>query len=181
MIVVARHGQTDWNIEGRLQGQRDVSLNSRGLKQAQTLAENLQEFKIDRIFCSPLARAKETAQVIFDAGIGTQETVHFIPNLCEISFGTCEGKRKDEGLAEFLKEREQDKWNHKFPKGESYAELYERVRKTLNYIEATYSQDKNIVFIAHEGVNRMIAKYYLGLSNELTLRMKQPNGMMWLL
>ena len=66
-IVIARHGETDWNAEKRLMGQTDIHLNENGRKQAKSLKEELKSFNFDICFSSPLARAKETAEIICDS------------------------------------------------------------------------------------------------------------------
>ncbi|MBI5497474.1 MAG: histidine phosphatase family protein [Deltaproteobacteria bacterium] len=63
-VVVVRHGETDWNVAGRMQGHTDTDLNERGRAQAQALAELLVEEGIGRIIASDLARARQTAQII---------------------------------------------------------------------------------------------------------------------
>lgn len=64
MIYLVRHGQTDWNIEHRIQGQTDVPLNATGRAQAVELSEKLSNFNIQKIISSDLSRAKETAEII---------------------------------------------------------------------------------------------------------------------
>ena len=61
---VIRHGETDWNLEHKVQGKADISLNSKGIEQSEITKEKLENEKIDLIICSTLARAKETAQMI---------------------------------------------------------------------------------------------------------------------
>ena len=63
-IILVRHGETDWNISGRLMGQKDVPLNSRGRAQAETLKEKLADINFDCCYSSPLSRARETAEII---------------------------------------------------------------------------------------------------------------------
>ena len=63
-IYVTRHGQTDWNLEGKTQGRVDIELNEVGIKQAKQTKEKLKNIDIDLIICSPLKRAKKTAEII---------------------------------------------------------------------------------------------------------------------
>lgn len=63
-LYLVRHGQTNWNLEGRIQGQTNIPLNDKGRKQAQQAKEKLQNIPIDLIICSPLMRARETAEII---------------------------------------------------------------------------------------------------------------------
>ena len=65
-IVIARHGETDWNAGNRLMGRIDVHLNENGRKQTEILKEELEDFDFDICFSSPLSRAKETAEIVCD-------------------------------------------------------------------------------------------------------------------
>src|SRR5438874_11108266 len=82
-IFLARHGQTDWNVERRLQGGNDIELNNNGREQAKKLAEMLGNVEIDQIYCSGLRRSRETAEIV--AG---KIPVESLPGLNEQSFGS---------------------------------------------------------------------------------------------
>lgn len=87
-IYLIRHGQTDWNLEGKIQGKTDISLNETGLKQARLLAGAMGGRPVENIFTSPLKRALETARAVdgvLDAGIV------LLPELREVDFGVWEG------------------------------------------------------------------------------------------
>ena len=87
-----RHGQTNWNLENRAQGQTDVPLNEAGRAQANSAIEKLQGIGIASICCSPLWRAKETASIIAQA-LRLEAVV--IDELKEASWGVCEGRVRD--------------------------------------------------------------------------------------
>ena len=63
-LYVIRHGQTDWNVAGKCQGMTDIELNSTGIKQAEQARNEITNYKIDLIICSPLKRARKTAEII---------------------------------------------------------------------------------------------------------------------
>ena len=88
-FILVRHGESEWNRIGRYQGQLDAPLSELGLKQADALAERLQNEKLDAIFTSPLQRAKRTAEAIarFHPRLELQED----PALMEIHHGTWQG------------------------------------------------------------------------------------------
>ena len=66
MIYVVRHGETEWNAINKVLGRTDMPLNEKGIKQAQELARSLKDLKIDVFLCSPLLRARQTADAISD-------------------------------------------------------------------------------------------------------------------
>ncbi|MET3922386.1 histidine phosphatase family protein [Arthrobacter sp. UYEF20] len=88
-IALVRHGQTDWNAQGRLQGSTDIPLNDVGRGQARDAVAVLSGYEWDAIVSSPLSRAEETAKLI-GAGLGLGET-RSVPELTERSFGAAEG------------------------------------------------------------------------------------------
>ena len=63
-IYVIRHGQTDWNVAGKCQGRTDIELNETGIEQAKQAKEQLKNYNIDQIICSPLKRTRKTAEII---------------------------------------------------------------------------------------------------------------------
>lgn len=75
MIYIVRHGQTDWNLEGRYAGRKDVELNAKGIEQAQNIYNELKDVKFDKVFSSPLKRAYKIATIISDSEIITDERI----------------------------------------------------------------------------------------------------------
>ena len=87
-FYLLRHGQTKWNIEGKIQGKTDVLLNEDGMEQAGFLAKAMEHCEARALFSSPLLRAKQTAEIV--AGkMGLPVTV--LPELKEVDFGLWEG------------------------------------------------------------------------------------------
>ncbi len=142
-IVFVRHGETAYNAEGRLQGQRDIPLNGKGREQAgavgRTLRERLPE-EMARLetagafYASPLARTRQTMELARAAMGLDPERYHLCATLMELTFGDWEGltwpevERQDAAGAAA---READKWNFAPPRGESYAMLIARVKPWL--------------------------------------------------
>lgn len=172
ILYFARHGQTDWNAERRLQGQHDIPLNSLGRIQAAQsgrilrelfVREGLQAADFDYV-SSPLGRARETMELM-RTGLGLDPAQYRTdPRLKEMSFGRWEGftfaelkDREAEGLAA----REKDKWGFVLPGGESYAQLTVRVREWYESI------DRDTVVAAHGGVCRALIAH-LGIEPERT-------------
>jgi probable phosphoglycerate mutase len=172
VIYFARHGQTDWNAERRLQGQHDIPLNSLGRTQAAQSGRILRElFVRERLraadfdyVSSPLGRARETMELM-RTGLGLDPVQYRTDlRLKEMSFGRWEGytfaelkDREAEGLAA----REKDKWGFVLPGGESYAQLTVRVRDWYESIE------RDTVVAAHGGVCRALIAH-LGIEPERT-------------
>lgn len=100
-IYLIRHGQTDWNIQGRIQGSHDIPLNEAGQRQATQLAEGMDSRPVSRIFSSTLTRAMETAQKI-----GSRQNVEIypMPQLIEVEFGKWEGMTWEEIMEAYPKE-----------------------------------------------------------------------------
>ena len=134
IIYFARHGQTDWNAERRLQGQRDIPLNALGRIQAAQCGtilrdlfarDNLRAADLDYV-SSPLGRARDTMELM-RTGLGLPPNDYRIdPRLMEMSFGRWEGYTYEElqlREAQSLAAREKDKWGFVLPEGESYEQL----------------------------------------------------------
>ena len=104
--LIVRHGETEWNAQGRIQGHTDISLSETGIQQARLLAERMGDVKLDVAYSSDLARSAETARQILG-----QRTVplHTTPRLREFNKGVFEGLTPEET-------------------GQRYPELYRRLR-----------------------------------------------------
>ena len=155
VIYFVRHGETDWNAEARLQGQRDIPLNDLGRVQAEEAGRRLcalleRPEELDFV-ASPLARTRETMERM-RGSMGLDPAAYARDDrLKELTFGSWEGLRwkdvrsKDpQGAAA----RERDKWGFVPPGGESYAMLTERVR---SFVEGLA---RDTVVVAHGGVAR---------------------------
>lgn len=88
-LWMVRHGQTDWNLEGRYQGQADIPLNEQGIQQAYNLCKKLDGVKFSAIFCSDLKRARQTAEIV---GAHLDISVRIDPRFREINQGEWEGQ-----------------------------------------------------------------------------------------
>ena len=133
-LYLIRHGQTDWNLEGKIQGCHDISLNEMGRKQAELLAEGMKKRPITEIFSSRQKRALETAWAI-GRSQGVKVTV--IDGLEEVEFGEWEGMTWDEISREYPKEFEiwcTEPSKITPPGGESRPEIYKRIRRALKEI-----------------------------------------------
>ena len=149
MIYLIRHGQTDWNLDRKLQGQTDIPLNNNGKEQAKEAAKEIANLKIDRIISSDLLRAKETAEII-NKKIGAE--ISFDKRLREVNYGDFEGR-----LIETIKDEDWNVFNQNPEKknGESRKQVYERVKKFLQEIK----EDENVLVVTHGGALKMMLYY----------------------
>lgn len=144
-ILLARHGETDWNIAKRVQGTTDIPLNENGIKQAELLCGNLERDNVDlcRICSSCQKRALTTAEIV---GSRYNVPVKVIPGLEEMNFGIFEGHTWVEIETLYpneLKKWQSDKRYHKAPNGESYQDLLERLFSAFNRIMKEVEDDIN--------------------------------------
>lgn len=145
-LILVRHGETPWNKEGRIQGTSDIELSDTGIEQARKLALSLKDSKIEAIHASPLKRAYRTAEII-NSFHGRNIEVH--PELMEMDQGDFEGLSFQELLAcekEFIHRWIADPASVKMPRGESLAELQDRVWPT---VEKIIAGGRNALIVAH--------------------------------
>ena len=88
MLYIIRHGQTDWNLRHKLQGQTDIPLNDTGREQAQSEHDEIADIHLDICFCSPLLRARQTAEILL---AGRDIPIVYDDRLQEMNFGLYEG------------------------------------------------------------------------------------------
>ena len=157
-LIFLRHGETDWNAEGRLQGQHDVPLNGRGRDQAASAGRMVRDtFGADlgslHFVASPLSRTRETMEIARTAMGLDPLSYDMDQRLVELSFGRWEGliwpevKAMDPWAATA---REGNKWTFQPPGGESYAMLADRLRPWLDTIE------RDTLVVSHGGVARVL-------------------------
>ncbi len=147
-ICMVRHGQTDWNLFGKLQGQTDIPLNETGKRQAQECREYLKDHEWDVLVTTSLIRARKTAEIINEAlDLNIVEMDHFK----ERCFGEGEGmlrEDRDRQFPDFI-----------FPEMESYEDLVARVQNGLNEINKQF-RDQRVLVVAHGAVINTILQEY---------------------
>jgi len=139
-IILARHGETDWNLERRWQGHSDRRLNRTGRAQAKALADHLATEPIAAVYSSDLVRAHETARIVA-ARLGLD--VVAVPGLRERRFGSWEGLRDVEVEHRFP-------GAHGPPDGETREEMLRRVLDSLEAIAAAHNGD-TVLVVCHGG------------------------------
>jgi broad specificity phosphatase PhoE len=151
-LLLARHGETDWNRELRIQGSSDVGLNELGRKQAQALAQELEHVELDAIYSSDLSRARATAEAVA-ASHGLD--VRLDPRLRERSFGSWEGLTREDVAA-----RPEDRHD-----GETDDEVRERVLAAVRSIAAAHAGEQVLV-VSHGGALNALWHHALGVRIE---------------
>lgn len=157
-LYLVRHGETDWNLQNKIQGQTDTPLNEKGRRQAQELAMKLKEkHHISSIYSSRQKRALETAQVV-GRTIGVQPTVQ--QGLEEISLGKWEGYTWRQVREQFPDEYQAWYNNRRYqvpPEGESYQQLLDRLLPVLaDLMEKSVG---NILAVTHSAVIMTLLSY----------------------
>ncbi|NCN65254.1 MAG: histidine phosphatase family protein [Candidatus Altiarchaeum hamiconexum] len=197
-IILIRHCETEWAVEGRYQGNIDVPLSPLGRKNAKLLADKIKtytinhNYRISKIYSGCLSRAYQTAEII-SKSINFKGHVEKICELNERNFGDWEGLTYSEISSKYGKSKT-DKYlnnplNFSIPNAESFEDFKERVSEGINFI-LNENNDKvkdnasnynntivnTILVVAHGGTNRLIICMALNLSQENFFRLKQDLG-----
>ena len=169
-LFVARHGEIDWNREGRLCGRTDLPLNENGLSQAQLLAEALIDAHVplDRVIASPLARARETARIVAERLGVPMETD---TRLMEQDFGSFEGHSNRDPA--FLKIR--GSFAVRYPGGESALQVAQRLYAFLDQLKAR-SGLRGALIVSHGSAIRVLSTYFEDMDNAAFLRWRMENA-----
>ena len=173
-IILARHGETEWNVAEIFRGRIDVDLNETGVKQAELLAEYLSNFRIDAVYSSPLKRALKTAETI--AGYH-KLNIEIVPGLIDFDYGEWQGlphqevkARYRELYAEWLNSPDKVK----MPSGESLSDVRERAMGVVDSIIVRHKG--TVVLVSHRVVNKILICALLGLDNSRFWNIKQDTG-----
>lgn len=178
-LLLVRHGETEWNRQGKFQGQIDIPLNDNGRNQATKAAEFLKDVNIDFAVSSTMSRPKETAEIILK--YHPSLNLQLFAGLREISHGLWEGKFESEIDQEFPGELE--RWRTipaevQMPEGENLEQVRERSVSDWNTIvkNAESQQLQLGLVVAHDATNKTLLCHILGLSAENFWNFRQGNG-----
>jgi probable phosphoglycerate mutase len=176
-IYLARHGQTDWNAERRMQGSTDTHLNATGREQAAKLAARIKGLALDHVFCSRLSRSRETAEIAHGS-----VPIDSLAGLNEQSVGRFQGLKldgSDSALTAEWQRRSQDP-DDSLDGGESLNQLSERVGATVVTIRKRHHSG-NILIVGHGNTNKMVLRALLGLTMEQAVGIQQANDELYLI
>lgn len=165
---LVRHGETEWNRTGRMQGHTGVPLSAKGRRQAARLGERLRDVDFATVYCSDLPRAAETARII---AAGRDLAISDEADLREFSYGEWEGLTLEEvetrypgALAERIEAGGNLGWTA--PGGESAIDAIRRVRRFTMRTSASHDPGENILVVGHGGSLRALVVCLLDLADD---------------
>ncbi|MFQ6111160.1 MAG: histidine phosphatase family protein [Nitrospinota bacterium] len=174
-VYLIRHGETDWNAQGRVQGATDIELNRRGRLQARAVSRLLRAEPLRALYASPLKRALETAELIARPhGL----CVRMLPGLRELDQGELEGlsfEELDNLYGPFMEAWRERPGELRCPGGETMAELQERAWEALEEIREENPEGK-VAAVSHNLAIRSLICRIVGLPLENMGRLRQSSG-----
>ena len=170
-IILARHGETEWNVAEVFRGQIDIDLNETGVKQAELLSGYLSTSAIAAVYSSPLKRALKTAEIIAQPH---KLKVNIDPDLIDFNFGKWQGLSHQE-----VKEKYRDLYatwiTHpeqvRIPDGEALEDVSKRVIRVRNKVIENHRG--TVVIVGHRVVNKVMICTLLGLDNSHFWKIRQ--------
>ncbi len=162
-LYIARHGETEWNRAGKLQGWKDAPLTEKGKKQAKALGRRLKEIGFDAVYSSPLGRTLKTAEIALD---GKDLPVNKDERLKEIDMGEWEGTKADK-IKEMFPDLYEDFWErpHRYDPedGESFDDVKERVLSFLDEMIEKHDGETILIF-SHGCASKVMMTHFGGRS-----------------
>ncbi len=179
-LVLARHGETEWNAIGRVQGHMDIPLNERGRSQARELAASLRSHSIERVVTSDLIRARETGEIVAEAlGLPPPDIV---PALRERRFGVFEGLTRDECMQRYPEAWEAWHARTGVPEGAEALDL--AVARIHGALAALLARATTALAVSHGGIMRLWLAEITGapvppLANAATYLVEHDGARFW--
>ncbi len=179
-LYIARHGETTWNAEGRIQGWSDPGLSPLGYAQSLALFEHLKDQPLRAVYSSDLQRSFLTAQPIAQhLGLPILRQTE----LKEIGFGILEGKNLfqfDEELKNQWNRFKDDRFSYRIPGAENYTDVANRLKPFIERILQQH-EGEEILIVGHRVVNRLLIGMFLEFPLEKTLKIEQTNDCLYLI
>lgn len=156
-LFVLRHGETNENITGMMQGDMDTVLNEKGCNQALSVRDKVLESNIDLVISSPKKRAIKTAELA-----APNIPLILDDRLRSRNHGEFEGMRRDEiNINDYWNIKK----NNQYIKAESVKDLFDRVESLLKDVKEKYN-DKNVLLVTHSGIVRILYYYFNGIPED---------------
>jgi len=177
-LFLIRHGQTEWNVQRRMQGRLDSPLTTVGRAQADANGRILRKIaRVDALIASPSGRTRETAYIV---NSHLKAPISFEDALMERDCGDWSGLTLDEIADNFPRawqSREGDPYGHRPPGGENFEDMIARVR---NFLDALFARDLvQVVLVTHSAVSRAILTYFMGLAPIELATVRHPNDLVY--
>jgi broad specificity phosphatase PhoE len=173
-LILARHGETAWNVGKIYRGRTDVNLDEVGIKQAELLGKYLSNWKLEAIYSSPIKRALDTANIIARY---QKVSVHIAEGLIDFDYGEWQSLPEQE--VKRLSPAILNEWHNnphkvRMPNGESLEEVRKRAVEVVNDVLSKYQG--SILLVSHRVVNKVLICSLLGLDNSHFWNIKQDVG-----
>ena len=178
-IYIARHGETTWNEQGRIQGRSDPELSSKGVDQSVALRNQLKDQSLSAIYTSTLQRSIHTAEPLAEH---LSLSILRQPELDEMAFGMLEGKwlfHFDEESKEEWERFKNNRFTYHIPGAENYADVLNRVKPFMERVLKEH-QNQEVLIVGHRVVNRLLIGMLLVYPVEIVLKIDQPNDCIYL-
>ncbi len=157
MLYIIRHGLTDWNKEHRLQGRTDIPLNDSGREMAEKAREEYKDINFDICFCSPLIRAKETAEILLR---GRDVPIYYDDRLLEMCFGEYEGVKDSFSIPNCpinVIFQDPEEYRRSVGGAETFEELFRRTGEFLRERAIPeHEAGKSVLIVGHGAMNSSI-------------------------
>lgn len=161
-LYITRHGQTEWNVQQRIQGWFDSPLTAYGKEQAQALSKRLTKIPFIAAYTSPSGRAIDTAKLILD---GHQTPLFIKHELKEINVAEWQGMTLP-AIEEMYPIQYDDYFHHaerfRSTEGEDFYDVQERAKKLIAKIESKYTNEDNVLIVTHSIVKKVLINTFLG-------------------
>ena len=179
-IYIARHGETTWNVEGRIQGRSDPGLSPKGHQQSLALLEQLKKQSLSAIYTSSLQRSILTAQPIaHHFGL----PIHQESDLDEIAFGVLEGRNLyqfDEVTKNEWERFKDDRFNYHIPGAENYTDVANRIKPFIDKTLRNH-EGEEVLVVGHRVVNRLLIGMLMEYPLEWVLKIEQTHDCLYLI
>jgi 2,3-bisphosphoglycerate-dependent phosphoglycerate mutase len=157
-VYVVRHGQTDWNKDGRIQGGTDNPLNATGREQAAAMARLMAEVKVDAVYVSSHQRARQTAEVFQG-----KTPIVAMDELRERFFGKFEGANDKDAVIVADWNKRRFTWADDMEGGETLESQSRRAEAALKSIREKHKEGGTVVIVGHGGINPLLVSHLIGV------------------
>ena len=175
-LYLAVHGQTEYSLQGKMEGGKDIPLSGTGVKQAERLSDELSEISFDTVVSSPMERARHTAETVLKKH--SEVSFEVDDGFGERRFGEFEGRTPEqirERFPEVYENNYLDIPDYAPPWGESLKEFDDRVSKALSQL-VKRNEGKTVLLVTHKNTAKAVNRHIMGLDLSVIHRLTVPDG-----